>query len=92
MDMQEMGESEKSVAYDVEPATIVEMLGYLFMKGIKMFEQVPSIQLLMLPHLFESGTGYLDKGIQNTDTLLKCFLNFSPAQFWELTTNCKQLI
>ena len=33
--------------------------------GVKQLDRISSIQLLMLPHLFPSGTGYLDKGFSS---------------------------
>jgi len=58
---------DRTFGYDVNPKTIVDMLGYLFDKGISKLDDISSIQLLMLPHLFGQGQGFLDKGFKKDD-------------------------
>jgi hypothetical protein len=56
------GEEDKTFRFEVAPNTMGTMMNFLFNKGIEVLDNIPSIQLLMLPHLFEAGQGNLDKG------------------------------
>ncbi len=58
----------KPYGFDIKPASIVELLGYIYEKGITRLDDISSIQLLMLPHLFPAGTGFLNKGFKSSDS------------------------
>ncbi|CAD7932621.1 unnamed protein product [Amoebophrya sp. A25] len=64
-------EDLKPYSYDVKPESIANMLMHLFDKGVKQLDDISSIQLLVLPHLFESGEGLLKKGFTANDSWVK---------------------
>eukprot|EP00392_Amoebophrya_sp_AT5.2_P006221 g6231.t1 len=75
------GEELKPYAYDVKPHSLGNMVLHLFDKGCKTLDGISSIQLLVLPHLFNAGEGFLKKGFVDTDTYKTGFVLYKN-KFW----------